>query len=316
MRVRMPQPGIFAQGTRSHYHLEFDVEEGRRSADAVAEAIGRLREPAVTAGGSNLVFGFGADLWRTIAPDDAPGDLEDFRGVQGAGEAAGHGVPATPHDLWVWLSGTGPDVMLDNARAVMHAVSGLATLATEVPSFVYHDSRDLTGFVDGTENPPVEEGPEVAIVPEGPGEGGSYVITMKWVHDLERFHALSVDEQQDVIGRTRPDSEELHDKPPTAHIARVVIEEDGEELEIYRRSVPYGTVHELGLFFVAFSADRTRFDKMLARMFGTADGVHDHLTDFTTPVSCAYYFAPSLDAIADLSEAEPKAPPPVAREAD
>ena len=24
-------------------------------------------------------------------------------------------------------------------------------------------------------------------------------------------------------------------------------------------------------------------------------GMHDHLTDFTTPVSGAYYFAPSLD---------------------
>jgi putative iron-dependent peroxidase len=55
------------------------------------------------------------------------------------------------------------------------------------------------------------------------------------------------------------------------------------------------------LYFVAFSADRTRFDKMLARMFGTAgDGVHDHLTDFTKPVSGSYYFAPSLEAIAAL----------------
>ena len=72
-----------------------------------------------------------------------------------------------------------------------------------------------------------------------------------------------------MIGRTKPDSVELDDKPPTAHISRVVIEEDGEELEIYRRSAPYGTVREHGLYFVAFSADRTRFDKMLARMFGT-----------------------------------------------
>src|SRR5207344_3091506 len=114
-----------------------------------------------------------------------------------------------------------------------------------------------------------------------------------------RFHAQSVSEQEGTIGRTKPDSIELDDsvKPPTAHIARVVIEEDGEELEIYRRSTPYGTVGENGLYFLAFSADLSRFDKMLARMFGLADGTRDHLTDFTAPVSGSYYFAPSLGAL-------------------
>jgi putative iron-dependent peroxidase len=82
-----------------------------------------------------------------------------------------------------------------------------------------------------------------------------------------------------------------------------VIEEDGEELEIYRRSTPYGTVAEHGLYFVAFSADPSRFDKMLARMFGTSgDGIHDHLTDFSSPVSGSYYFAPSLESLASLGE--------------
>jgi putative iron-dependent peroxidase len=201
----------------------------------------------------------------------------------------------------VWLHGTGPDVLLDMARLVTVALGRELELAAEQPCFVYRDSRDLTGFVDGTENPPVEEAPEVAVLADGPGAGGSHVITMRWIHDLAAFDGLSVDDQQDVIGRTKPDSVELDDKPPTAHISRVVIEEDGEELEIYRRSAPYGQVREHGLYFVAFSAERSRFDKMLARMFGTTgDGVHDHLTDFTRPVSGAYYFAPSLQALAGL----------------
>ena len=127
------------------------------------------------------------------------------------------------------------------------------------------------------------------------------MLAQRWVHDLIAFDRLAVADQEATIGRTKPDSVELDDKPPTAHISRVVIEEDGEELEIYRRSAPYGTVREHGLYFVAFSADRTRFDKMLARMFGTTgDGLHDHLTDFTRPVSGAYYFAPSLQALAAL----------------
>ena len=76
-----------------------------------------------------------------------------------------------------------------------------------------------------------------------------------------------------------------------------MIEEDGEELEIYRRSTPYGTVGEHGLYFLGFSAELSRFDKMLARMFGVADGIRDHLTDFTRPVTGSYYFAPSLEAL-------------------
>jgi putative iron-dependent peroxidase len=289
-----PQPGIFAQGTRSHYHLEFDLRPGVSDAVIVA-ALHGLREPPVTAGGSNIVVGFGADLWRRLRPADAPADLAPFVAIEGDGRRA----PATQHDLWVWSHGTGEDIELDVARAVVTALAPAASLEAEQPCFVYLDSRDLTGFIDGTENPPVQEAFAVALVADGqPGAGGAFVLAQKWVHDLGTFHAQSVVDQQRTIGRTKPDSVELDDKPPTAHIARVVIEEDGEELELYRRSIPYGRVGELGLYFLAFSADPSRFTKMMARMFGTSgDGLHDHLTDFTHPVSGAFYFAPSLDAL-------------------
>jgi porphyrinogen peroxidase len=296
-----PQPGIFAQGTRSHYHLEFDLRPGADD-DTVIEALHGLREPSVTAGGSNIVVGFGPDLWRRLRPVDAPAALAPFVAVEGDGRRA----PATQHDLWVWTHGTGEDVELDVARAVVAVLAPTLVLAAEQPCFVYRDSRDLTGFIDGTENPPVEDAFDVALVPDGgPGAGGSFVLAQRWVHDLGKFHAQRVEDQEGTIGRTKPDSVELDDKPPTAHIARVVIEEDGEELELYRRSVPYGRVGELGLYFLAFSADPTRFTKMLSRMFGTSgDGLHDHLTDFTHPVSGAIYFAPSLDALDGILPAD------------
>jgi putative iron-dependent peroxidase len=295
-----PQPGIFAQGTRSHYHLEFDLRSDATD-DAIAAALQALREPAVTAGGSNIVVGFGPDLYRRLRPQDAPAELLPFSPIEGSGDGSHPNAPATQHDLWVWTHGTGEDVELDVARAIAFALSPVATLAAEQPCFVYKDSRDLSGFIDGTENPPVEEALDVALVPDGEvGEGGAFVITQRWVHDLAVLHSWKLDVQEAAIGRTKLDSIELDDKPDTAHISRVVIEEDGEELEIYRRSTPYGTVRELGLYFVAFSADRSRFDKMLARMFGTADGAHDRLLDFTKPVSGSYYFAPSLDALDGL----------------
>jgi len=224
-----------------------------------------------------------------------PDALEDFPTIAG--------VPATQHDLWIWVHGTGDDLIFDIGRAVADLAAPVADLVSETGGWVYRDSRDLTGFIDGTENPAVEEAFEVATVPDGTvGAGGSFAIVQRWIHDLARFHALPVAEQEGVIGRTKDASVELDDdvKPPTAHIARVVIEEDGDELEIYRRSVPYGTVDEHGLMFFAFSADPTRFDKMLGRMFGaTDDGLHDRLTDFTRPVTGGYYFVPSLEALGD-----------------
>jgi len=289
-----PQPGIFAQGTRSHYHLEFDLHADAIDVEVV-RALSGLREPAVTAGGANLVVGFGADCWRRWQPDDTPGALAGFTAIEGDGRRA----PSTQHDLWVWTHGTGEDVVLDVARAVAAALSPVATLAAEQPCFVYRDSRDLTGFVDGTENPPVEEAFDVALIPDGePGAGGTFVLAQRWVHDLAAFHAQSQADQEATIGRTKPDSVELDDKPPTAHISRVVIEEDGEELELYRRSTPYGRVGEAGLYFLAFSADPSRFTKMLRRMFGVdGDGLHDRLTHFSSPVSGSFYFTPSLDAL-------------------
>lgn len=296
-----PQPGIFAQGTRAHYHLEFDLVAGVPASD-VRAAIGRLGEPSVTVGGFNLVIGLGPTLWQLLEPSIPLAGFHDFTPIAGVDH---HQVPATQHDLWVWAHGTGPDLALDASRSITRCLSPVAALALDQSGFVYQDSRDLTGFIDGTANPPVTDAPGVALIPDGqPGAGGAFAMTMRWIHNLDAFVELSIEDQERVIGRTKLESIELDSdaKPPTAHIARVEYEEDGEELQLYRRSVPYGTVHEHGLVFVAFSRDPRRFDKLLARMFGTAkDTVRDRLTDFTRPVTAAYYFVPPLQTLESLT---------------
>lgn len=300
----VPQFGIVAQGTIAHEFIEFDLRPDIDMGLATA-ALSRLRAPAVSAGGVNLVIGFGSELWRTVAPEHAPADIGPFTPI---GRVGGHHAPATQHDCWLWISGPSPDVVFEHSRAAVQALTEVATVALEQPGFVHRDSRDLTGFVDGTANPMTHEAPAVALVPEGqPGAGGSHVLVMRWVHDLIAFEALPIREQERVFGRTKAASEELEGaaKPPDAHIARVEISGSaGEELPIYRRSVPYGTVTEHGLYFVAFSAERARLERMLRRMFGLdADGLHDRLTDFSRPVSGAFYFAPPLTLLAELAEA-------------
>ena len=113
------------------------------------------------------------------------------------------------------------------------------------------------------------------MIADGPAAGGSFVIGMRWIHDLERFDSLTVADQEAIVGRTKADSVELDPVPTDSHVGRVELtDESGEELAIFRRSVPYGSLDEAGLFFLAFCHDQSIFDVMLAHMFGTAgDGV-------------------------------------------
>lgn len=209
-------------------------------------------------------------------------------------------MPADQHDIWVWLHGSGPDSVFDLALQASRSLAGLATVASEQPTFTYQTSRDLTGFEDGTENPPIDQAARVATIPAGrPGAGGSLVLLQRWVHDLEAFRALDPEDQDQVIGRSRLTGEEIPDdrRSPRAHISRVVLEAaDGEELEIFRRSSTFGGVLEHGLMFLAFSPDVARLAAMLERMAGIGDGVRDHLTDISRSTGAAWYVAPPVEA--------------------
>ena len=60
------------------------------------------------------------------------------------------------------------------------------------------------GFVDGTENPRGEAVIDAVIVGEEDAAfaGGNYVIVQKYLHDLDRWNALSTEAQERIIGRT------------------------------------------------------------------------------------------------------------------
>jgi putative iron-dependent peroxidase len=280
-----PQPGVFALGTRSHHHLELDLVGDRVGLGPALAAIG---EATTSVAGVNVVVGLGPSLH--------PG-VDAFEPIVGPD---GFTMPATQHDLWLWLHGGGPDGCFDLARLSAIALAGVAEVRSEQISFAYGPSRDLSGFEDGTENPPVHEAPIVATT----AGGGSVVLVQRWVHDLDGLGALDVHERELVIGRTFDTSEELPDdvRPATSHVSRVVVEDgDGEELEVFRRSTAFGGVLEHGLQFVAFSADQARVQRMLLRMAGADDGIRDELTRYSTPTTGAYYFVPSIEELREVA---------------
>jgi putative iron-dependent peroxidase len=305
--VAQPQAGITPEQSESALFLVLRVREPARNLTPAIRVASRI--PSLTAKLAKsaprarlaTVVGLGPELWDLASPGRRPKAFRAFRSV----EAEGRRAPATGGDLLLHVASRRPDLCFELALQVRREFGDAVEVAEEVRGFRYLDSRDLTGFIDGTENPKGRQRAGVALIgSEDPDfAGGSFAFTQRYVHDLAKWSGLGIPEQERVIGRRKRDSLELSDraKPPTAHISRVVIEHAGEELEIVRHSFPYGTTSECGLFFIAYTRDLAIPQKMLGRMIGgSGDGFHDRLMEFTHAVSGATFFAPSLRVLRSL----------------
>lgn len=285
-----PQTGIFTEGHRCHHILEYTVSEA--DTDAVRAAL-RSALDRVEDTGVEVVVAFGSALWGRLARSPMPEGLVPFTPIQGPTASA----PATQADILMWLHGGARDDVMDAVMGADGALASVATRGLDLPGFTYHDSRDLTGFVDGSANPKDDARLTAALVADGKaGAGGAFVLGQKWVHDLDAFTVLPVAEQERVFGRTKADSIEFEGDAmaPDSHVARTDLKVDGVAMKMYRRSVPYGTARQKGLYFLAFTCEIRRFQVVLDSMFGLADdGVSDRLTQFSRAVTGSYAFAPS-----------------------
>jgi porphyrinogen peroxidase len=295
--VPLPQTGIFALGNLAHAYLEFDLAPGAGAEPLVVAAAG-LAEPRTTMGGVNLVTGVRPELWALAAPSSAPDGVASFSAPIVGPD--GYQMPATQHDLLLWIAGGSYDVVFDASISMIASLGQVATLADETVGWTYHRDLDLTGFIDGTENPSLSVAPSKVLVPSGPGAGGSVLLVQKWVHESAVWTSLPIADQERVIGRTKKDSVELTDRPEASHVARTDQDEFGD---IFRRNTPYGTVREHGTMFVGFSAQQRYLAAMLESMAGIG-GPRDDLTRYARALSGAYYFVPSLEDLAAFGPTE------------
>jgi len=245
---------------------------------------------------------FGPELWAKLYPH-SPKGFKQLDPIQGAFE-----MPAVPADVLIHIASQRSDICFTLSQAFFDDIQDKVEVLDERVCFRYFDGRDLTGFIDGTENPQFpDDRAETALLGTDTGifKDGSFIFAQRYVHDLEKWKHLKVDAQENVMGRSKLESIEMEDdvKPENAHIARVVIEDDeGEEMEILRHSLPYGDGQgEQGLFFIAYTKNLAIIDDMLEHMFGTTgDGIHDRLLHFVTAVDGAYFFAPSEELLEEV----------------
>ncbi len=302
-----PQIGIVPEPAEAAHFLVLRVRDRGRDGREVARVLATLPElaaetdPGARPARLAVTIGIGPELWDALSPRARPRGLRPFRAL----EAGGRRAPSTGGDVLLHVTSARRDLTFDFVLEARRRLGDFVEVAEDVAAFRREDARDLTGFIDGTENPKGDERAEWALVGDDDPElaGGSYVFTQRWVHDLATWARLSVPEQEDVIGRRKADSEELPAalKPPTSHAARSNLVVDGEELKIVRQSLPYGNASEAGLFFIAYCRTPDIPERMLARMFGTSgDGISDRLTEFSRPVSGAHFFAPALPVLRAL----------------
>jgi len=223
-----------------------------------------------------------------------PPELIPFQPM-GKGDAY---APATDVDVLIHCHSNRHDLHFYLLRKLMSEISEYVEVVDETYGYRYLDARDMTDFIDGTENPKGEQRKEVAAISDGEFAGGSYVLAQRFIHNLPAWNELAIDQQEKVIGRTKPDSIELDDVPQQSHVGRVDIKEEGKGLKIVRHSLPYGSVSgEHGLLFLAYCNTLHNIDTMLKSMYGEIDGQTDHLLRFTKAVTGAYFFAPSSEML-------------------
>ncbi len=295
--------------TRSAIFLVATIARSPESRDAVrglcADLAGLVRSVGFREldGSLSCVLGIGSDAWDFLFGKPRPAELHPFREIRAGTRIA----PATPGDLLFHLRANRMDLCFALEAAILARLGSAITPVDEVQGFRYFDSRDLIGFVDGTENPKGAAASTAAIIgSEDPSfAGGSYVIVQKYLHDIAAWNAIPVEQQERIVGRTKLDDIELDDsvKPTYAHNALTTIVHDGQEIDILRDNMPFGrpAQGEFGTYFIGYARSVAITEEMLQNMFvGNPPGNYDRLLDVSRAVTGGLFFCPSatfLDAV-------------------
>jgi porphyrinogen peroxidase len=306
-RAPVAQP-VLTPLTASAVILVLTIDDGGESVvqGLLADLSGLARTVAFRSpeGGLAVVAGVGSAAWDRLFPGPRPAELHPFQALDGGR----HQAVGTPGDLLFHVRAAAMDLCWELASLIVGRLAGAAAVVDEVHGFRYFDERDLLGFVDGTENPTGAAAEEaVTIGAEDPRfAGGCYVIVQKYLHDMDAWTALSVEEQERVIGRAKLSNVEMDDdvKPANSHVAlNTIVEVDGTQRQILRENMPFGNLGagEFGTYFIGYAATPSVTELMLQHMFlGDPPGNYDRILDFSTAVTGTLFFVPTADFLDDI----------------
>jgi len=300
---------VDARLTSAAIFLVVTLDAGAAAEDTVRGLCGDLSSLVrgvgfrASEGQLSCITGIGSAAWDRLFGSPRPKELHPFREIRGA-----HHAPATPGDLLFHIRAASMDLCFELATEILRRLGDAATAADTVQGFKYFDNRDLLGFVDGTENPAAQAAIDATLIgDEDAGfAGGSYVIVQKYLHDMGKWNAIPVEQQEKIIGRRKLSDIELADaeKPSYAHNVLTSIEENGESLEILRDNMPFGdpAKGEFGTYFIGYARSPARIERMLQNMFvGNPPGNYDRLLDVSRAATGSLFFVPTTTFLDDVA---------------
>ncbi len=310
-RVPIEAQSVLAPLSRSAIFLVMTVGEGDEHLARVREVLAAMPDLVKNVGFRDLggrlscVVGIGSALWDRLSPGRRPSDLRPFTPIKGPV----HTAPSTPGDLLFHIRAEREDMTFELERQLLDVLGEAAEVADETSGFRYFDARDLLGFVDGTANPVGAELPDAALIGEDADPdfaGGSYVVVQKYLHDMASWGALSTEQQEAIVGRTKIDNIEIDDddEPRKSHKSLATIEDgEGGELAILRDNMPFGRpgAGEFGTYFIGYAGRVWVIEQMLKRMFvGVPPGSYDRLLDFSSAKTGTTFFVPTATMLDEL----------------
>lgn len=241
-----PQPAVLDRNMGTHQWYIHLSRDGAGDISVIKKVLTKLRRDCRDQD-IKLVLAFGPTLLKELAPADIPADFQPFETVKSK-DGSGREAKGTQEELLLWLNANDKGKVWRVQFEARQALKGHMKVARETPTFIYGASLDMTGFIDGTGNPDPSQDVNVAIVPEGPGSGGSFVLAQRWVHDLTAWERLPVTVQEKIFGRTKDRSIRLPDQAEAdSHLGHVDLRhgKTGDDSkpkrdEMSRRSTPVG----------------------------------------------------------------------------
>lgn len=303
------QFGICAEPNLHGYYLLFNVidDDSAYIRQALSRLPGLFDHYADRFSEANLtgVVAIGANYWDELYPDARPIELKPFSAMAFDDRFA----PSTSFDLYIEIRSDRADVNHIVSSKVTELFSGSVDLVEQVRAFRYLDGRDLTGFVDGTDNPKGQHKRNIALIhheQDAAFAGGSYLHIQRYRHNIKLWNSLEQKAQEDIIGRTKIENIAYaeDDLAPTSHIYKVNIKDDsGQKIEMLHQNMPYGDMKIQGLFFASYCHSAKPFEQMLkAMIYPDNEGHFDHLLKYTQAETGAAFFAPSLNFLESLAE--------------
>ncbi|MFC5911189.1 Dyp-type peroxidase [Streptacidiphilus monticola] len=250
----------------------------------------------------SVVAGIGSEAWDRLVDGPRPAELHPFEELRGAR----HHAPATPGDLLFHIRAGRQDLCFALGSEIMNRLRGAVSVADEVTGFSYLDMRDLLGFVDGTENPVGRAAAAAVLIGDEDPEfaGGSYVIVQKYLHDLDAWNRLTVEQQEQIIGRSKLTNVEID--APGSHVElNTITGPDGAERKILRDNMPFGSPGsgQFGTYYIGYARTPSVTEEMLRHMFlGDGPFSHDRILDFSTAVTGTLFFVPPAAFLEDLAD--------------